>query len=68
MAAFDVGTLREDGTRDNKHISHGDVAGVALAAIQELHKRNDNLTARNQRLESQMAELRVMVEALMANK
>ena len=49
-------------------ISTIDPAGIALAAIQELHKRNSELTASNERLESEMAEMREMMEALMADK
>lgn len=53
---------------DDRSITTIDPDGIALAAIQELHKRHYELKAMNQRLLSEMAELREMVEALMANK
>ena len=56
---------------DDKSISTIDPAGIALAAIQELDKRTQHigeLTVQNRRLESEMTELREMVEALMTNK
>ena len=56
-ALFGVGT-------DDVSISTIDPAGIALAAIQELHKR----TQRIDKLESQIAELREMMEVLMADK
>jgi hypothetical protein len=58
VGAFDVGTVREDGSRDNKYISNGDVAGVALAGVKELHKRN-------QELEAEVAELKALVKQLL---
>ena len=63
-AAFDVGTIREDGTRDNQYLSHGDLAGVALAAIQELHKTTRELEEKTSKidvLEAELAELRQMI-------
>jgi hypothetical protein len=61
VAAFDVGTLRDDGTRDNKHLSASVVAGVALAAIQEMNRRNS-------KLETEVAELRDLVEELLTER
>ncbi|MCP4570643.1 MAG: hypothetical protein GY841_23920 [FCB group bacterium] len=57
VGAFDVGTVREDGSRDNQYLSYGDVAGVALAGVKELYKRN-------QELESEVAELKELVRQL----
>lgn len=61
VAAFNVGIIREDGTRDNKYLSAEDVAGVALAAVKELHNRN-------QALEDEVARLRVIVEQLLEER
>jgi hypothetical protein len=49
---------------NDKTITSVDPDGIALAAIQELHKRNIDLTERNARLEAQMAELRRRIDAL----
>jgi hypothetical protein len=43
VAAFDVGTVREDNTRDDKYLSPGDVAGVALAGVKEIIRENEEL-------------------------
>ncbi len=43
VSAFDVGAVREDGTRDNKYLSTEDIAGVALAGVKELIKENQEL-------------------------
>lgn len=40
---FDVGTTREDGSRENQYLSSGDVAGVALLGVQELITENNEL-------------------------
>ncbi|MFH1892915.1 MAG: tail fiber domain-containing protein [Candidatus Zixiibacteriota bacterium] len=58
VEAFDVGTTDDGGVRNNKHLSANDVAGVALAAIKELHKKNTEL-------ETEVAELRALVEELL---
>jgi len=53
---------------DNTHISSLDLSGVALAAIQELKKRQDarieTLQQENRELRSELDELRVLVDAL----
>jgi hypothetical protein len=43
VEAFDVGTVRSDGNRDNHYLSPGDVAGVALAGVKELIQENQEL-------------------------
>lgn len=43
VQAFDVGSLRRDGSRDNHYLSAGDVAGVALAGVKELIQENQEL-------------------------
>jgi hypothetical protein len=43
VALFDVGVTTSDGARDDKHLSAGDVAGVALAGVQQLSKENEEL-------------------------
>lgn len=63
-ALFGVGS-------DDKSISTIDPAGIALAAIQELDKRTQrigDLAEQNQRLESELGELRSLVEELMAER
>jgi hypothetical protein len=59
VEAFDVGTFRNDGTRDDNYLSYGDVAGVALAGVKEL-------ISRNQELEAEVAELKALVEQLIS--
>jgi hypothetical protein len=58
VAAFNVGAIREDGVRDDKYLSTVDVAGVALAAVKELHEQNQKLDAR-------IVELQNLVEQLL---
>jgi hypothetical protein len=57
VSAFDVGAVREDGTRDNKYLSTEDIAGVALAGVKELIKENQEQKQENQ-------ELRKMIDKL----
>ncbi|MCP4631375.1 MAG: hypothetical protein GY855_00505 [candidate division Zixibacteria bacterium] len=57
VEAFDVGTVREDGNRENKYIAAGDVAGVALAGVKELVKIIEQQNAKIEQLERQVAEL-----------
>jgi hypothetical protein len=57
VSAFDVGTTLDDGSRDNKYLSTMDVAGVALAAVKELMKKNQNLEEQVRLLEARLAEL-----------
>jgi len=54
VAAFDVGAIREsDGKRDDQYLAASDVAGVALAGVQELLKKIDTLEKRVAELEAQ---------------
>lgn len=57
VAAFDVGTMRDDGTRDNKYISTTDVSGVALAAVKALAQKIDEQNALIEDLYRKVAEL-----------
>ena len=57
VSAFDVGAVKEDGTRDNKYLSTEDIAGVALAGVKELIKENQEQKQENQ-------DLRQMIEQL----
>jgi hypothetical protein len=44
VGAFDTGVIREsDGKRDDQYLAGSDVAGVALAGVQELTKENQEL-------------------------
>jgi polyhydroxyalkanoate synthesis regulator phasin len=54
VGAFDTGVIREsDDQRDDMYLSSGDVAGVALAGVQELLKKIDQLERRVAELEAQ---------------
>ncbi len=72
VAAFDVGTIREDDSqRENGYLAAGDVAGVALAAVKELHKTQQELKEKVQRieqLEAEMAQLETLVETILAKQ
>jgi len=57
VQAFDVGTVREDGTRDNMYLAAGDVAGVALAGVKELAQQNQELRRVIEELRQRIAEL-----------
>jgi len=55
---FDVGaTCEDDGRRDDRYLSAGDVAGVALVGIKALIERLDKLEKRNLILEARITEL-----------
>ncbi len=56
-AAFGLG-------EDDRHISTVDTAGVALAAIQALHQRNQELEAENAAQQAQLADLEARMAAL----
>jgi len=64
VAAFNVGTTHEDGSRDNEYLSHGDVAGVALAAIKELNKKTEKISE----LEDKVARLEALLQRLLDQK
>ena len=64
VGAFDVGVLREDGSRDDKYLSGSDVAGVALAGVKELILRNQQLSAQNQELKDMLEKLTERVRQL----
>jgi hypothetical protein len=58
VEAFDVGVIREsDGQRDDQYLAASDVAGVALAGVQELLKKIEILESRNAELERRITEL-----------
>jgi hypothetical protein len=56
-AAFGLGT-------DDKHVSHGDTSGVALAGVKALHSALQDRDARIAQLEAQLEALRLQVEKL----
>jgi hypothetical protein len=60
-AAFGTGT-------DDKHIATVDADGVALAAIQGLNQKLEEQKAENAELKAQLAELKVLVKQLVAQK
>ncbi|MFC1475487.1 tail fiber domain-containing protein [Candidatus Zixiibacteriota bacterium] len=66
-ATFNIGALRPDGTLENKYLSSSDVAGVALAAVKELHQTQQELKEKVERieqLEKQMAQMQAMLSKL----
>lgn len=68
---FEVGTLRDDGTRDNQHLAAADIAGVALIGVQELHRITRELeqkTSRIGQLEMELAQLQALVELVLAQQ
>jgi hypothetical protein len=56
VAAFDVGTV-QNGRRDNKYLSPGDVAGVALAGVKELVEENQELRQVIEELQQRITDL-----------
>ena len=58
VAAFDVGTMKDDGSRDNEYLSPGDVAGVALLGVQELLRQNQELRLLVEELKKEIEELK----------
>jgi trimeric autotransporter adhesin len=63
--AFDTGVIREDtGKRENQYLAAGDVAGVALAGVQELLKKLDSIERKNIELEKRNIELEKRIEKL----
>jgi hypothetical protein len=59
VGAFDVGVIREsDGKRDNQYLAASDVAGVALAGVQELMKIIEAQNKKIEELQSQISELK----------
>lgn len=57
IGAFDVGSVREDGTRENKYLSASDVAGVALAGVKGLTRENQELRLIIEELKQRITEL-----------
>jgi hypothetical protein len=55
--AFDVGSVREDGTCENKYLAASDVAGVALLGVKELARQNQELKQIIEELRQRIAEL-----------
>jgi hypothetical protein len=49
---------------DDRSISTVDPSGIALAAIKELHRRNQELTAKNLELDARLAALEKIVRTL----
>lgn len=56
-ALFEVGAVHDDGSVDNKYLSPGDVAGVSLAGVKQLIRKNTELEQRVSQLESMLREL-----------
>jgi hypothetical protein len=59
VGAFDTGVIREsDGKRDDMYLSSGDVAGVALAGVQELLKIIEEQNKKIDKLEAEINQLK----------
>jgi hypothetical protein len=56
-AAFEVGSIKEDGTRESQYLAAGDVAGVALAGVKELARQNQELKQIIEDLRQRIEEL-----------
>lgn len=54
---FDVGALKENGARDTEGLAASDVAGVALAGVQQLAKENEELRSLVAELQKRIEEL-----------
>jgi len=63
VEAFDVGTAK-NGKRDDKYLSPGDVAGVALAGVKELAQQKQKLKEELDKISRQNQELREIIEKL----
>jgi hypothetical protein len=63
VEAFDVGTVRNR-RRDDKYLSPGDVAGVALAGVKELIEENQELRSMIEELRQRMSEFEKAKEKL----
>jgi hypothetical protein len=71
VAAFDVGSSLDDGTRDNKHLSARDVAGVALIGVQELSRITQELRKKTDELDelrAEMTRMRALLETILAER
>jgi hypothetical protein len=69
VGAFDVGVIREnDGKRDDQYLAASDVAGVALAGVQELFKQNQALKAENENMKTMIANLEGRMAELENNR
>ena len=69
--AFDVGVLKEDGTRDTQYLAAADMAGVALIGVQELYRMVQDLRTKTQEIEelrAEMAQLQALVETILAQQ
>ncbi len=69
--AFDVGVLKKDGTRDNRYLAAGDIAGVVLIGVQELYRITNELQQKSQEIDelrTQVAQLQALVETILAQK
>ncbi len=65
---FDVGDLKDDGTREDRYLAAGDVAGVALVGVQELSRQLRDKTERIEQLEIQLTQMQALIETLLAQQ
>jgi hypothetical protein len=67
---FDVGTIKDDGTREIRYLAAGDVAGVALIGVQELHRMVKELSIKNDEIDdlrSRITHLEILVNSMLAD-
>ncbi|MBN1213387.1 MAG: tail fiber domain-containing protein [candidate division Zixibacteria bacterium] len=57
QAAFDIGTVDENGWRENKYLAASDVAGVALIGVKELYSIVQQIEIQSSKIEKLEAEL-----------
>jgi trimeric autotransporter adhesin len=69
VGAFDTGVIREsDGKRDNQYLAASDVAGVALAGVQEIIKQNRELKTENENMKTKIDDLERRLSELERNR
>ena len=56
------------GSKGDAQGQFDDPAGIALAAIQELHQRNELLSEQNKDMKTALGELRRLVESIAGDK
>lgn len=66
--AFNVGAMRDDGSRETRYLAAGDVAGVAMVGVQELSRQLKAKSKRVEDLEARVIQLEAMLETVLANQ
>ena len=58
VGAFEVGDIREYGTREDKYLSPADIAGAVLLGVKELSKENQELKQAIEQSKRELAKLK----------